>query len=499
MATGGGGGGGVRLPRNSGPCGRFSERRTGRQSFGYPPHHTSVSTQLNGQKDVKNKRGNQITIESLPLEVLLQTFSYLDTCSLLCAGCVCKRFYRVSNDNLIWYGLYSNCFKFKGKLWKPKAVESVTESFSTISIQDKPAGHWKRAFIQKCIGVGRRGVEQLLKPINHFTGLPSKLKEAVRALEVTWKIVLQDRTGREHSLEQSKVFLSDTSATLYWYSALWPPLDSLKTLCLYGVTPLHLPNITSAMNRPSKLSLLFEYELTHLENSSTYMRCDKLVRLQCLHPSILLGLWQDGRELAFIVANLHFHQLIEKSTLGSTICQYSPPSHEPVLDDIDPEYGLHGYYLHITLHSGQSCYMSGSFRSLFCKKEYIRNGFLRLTAVSSKKESQHSTISGKLCLPWNTEFLSGKVQHCCFMDVTVLDEAEKPFWCVSSPVAVYESSTSATRYDYLGKSQTIDYSDSEGRVHMNLMWLEEERQYYLVNLVLYLSTEKVNSWFATKY
>uniref|UniRef100_A0A4W3HVI5 F-box protein 15 n=1 Tax=Callorhinchus milii TaxID=7868 RepID=A0A4W3HVI5_CALMI len=397
--------------------------------------------------------------------ILLQTFSYLDTCSLLCAGCVCKRFYRVSNDNLIWYGLYSNCFKFKGKLWKPKAVESVTESFSTISIQDKPAGHWKRAFIQKCIGVGRRGVEQLLKPINHFTGLPSKLKEAVRALEVTWKIVLQDRTGREHSLEQSKVFLSDTSATLYWYSALWPPLDSLKTLCLYGVTPLHLPNITSAMNRPSKLSLLFEYELTHLENSSTYMRCDKLVRLQCLHPSILLGLWQ-----------------------------YSPPSHEPVLDDIDPEYGLHGYYLHITLHSGQSCYMSGSFRSLFCKKG--KNNYL-FQRIPSKKESQHSTISGKLCLPWNTEFLSGK--HCCFMDVTVLDEAEKPFWCVSSPVAVYESSTSATRYDYLGKSQTIDYSDSEGRVHMNLMWLEEERQYYLVNLVLYLSTEKVNSWFATKY
>ncbi|XP_072323253.1 F-box only protein 15 isoform X5 [Scyliorhinus torazame] len=447
---------------------------------------------------VEARGGGRLEATSLPWEILQQIFYYLDISSLLCAGCVSKSFYQVSNDNLIWHQIYCKYFACKRKAWKPKTVDTATEKLSKISILDSPAGFWKKEYIRKCAALGTRGVGQLLKPINRYTGLPSKLKEAVKTLGITWMVVLRERNGKEHVKEQSKAYFSDTSATLCWNSAVWPPLSSLKVLCVYGVTPLLHPSKT-ATNGPRRRSLLAEYNLTNLEESSTYIGGDKLVKLQCLYPGMLLGCWQEDGELAVIVANLHFHQLIEKSTLGSITCQYSPPPHEPVLDDIDPEYGLHGYHCHITLHNGKSSYMSGSFHNLFCRKESIQNGFLRMTVISSKKESQHSTISGNISFPWNTEFLKGNIQHCCLMDVTILDEAEKPFWWVSSPVAMHPDCTPGVRYSYLGKRQAVDYKDGEGKVHMELMWLEEENQYYIVNLVLFFTVKKINAWFSTNY
>ncbi|XP_059501999.1 F-box only protein 15 isoform X6 [Stegostoma tigrinum] len=399
-------------------------------SFGYKWNSSlpSRTIHLGRAEGCKLRSANLITIEGLPWEVLLQIFSYLDISSLLCTGCVSKSFYQIANDNLIWHRIYCRYFTYKRKAWKPKGVDIATEKLSRISIQDYPTGFWKKEYICKYAGLGTRGVGQLLKPINRYTGLPSKYQEAVKALGITWIIVLREKNGKEHVKEQSKAYFNETSATLCWNSTVWPSLSSLKALCVYGVTPLFRPSKTPALNG-----------------------------------------------------------------------QYPSPPHEPMLDDIDPEYGLHGYHCHIALHNGRGSFMSGSFHNIICRKEFIQNGFLRITVISSKKESQHSTITGNLYLPWNTEFLKGNIQHCCLMDVTILDEAEKPFWCVSSPVALHSVRTSTIRYNYLGERQAIDYKDPEGNVHIELMWLEEEKQYYIVNLVLYFSVKKVNAWFATNY
>ncbi|XP_069776475.1 F-box only protein 15 [Narcine bancroftii] len=455
------------------------------------PHHRTKSGEL--------RSACLTTIESLPCEVLLQIFAYLDASSLLCAGCVSKSFYNVSNDNLIWHRRYYSYIASKSKGWKAKVVDLATEKLSRISVWDSPPGFWKKEYIRKCAGSGRRGVGLLLKPINRYTGLPSRFREAVKALGITWIVVLRERSGKEHVKEQNNACFSDTSATLCWNSAAWPSLSHLKELCVYGVTPLFPQSKTCTLHGPCRRSLLAEYDLTTLEESSMFIGSDRLVKLRCLYPGMLLGCWQEDGELAFIVANLHFHQLIEKSTLGSVTCPYMSPPHEPVPDDIVSEYGLLGYHCHITLHYGKSSYMSGSFHNLFCRKEYIQNGFLQIVVISLEDESQHSTISGIISIPWNTEFFEGKIQHCCLMDVTILEEAEKPFWCVSSPVALQSVSTSGIRYSYMGERQTIDYKDHEGQVHMELTWLEEEQQYYVVNLVLYLSVRKVNAWFATAY
>lgn len=85
------------------------------------------------------------------------------------------------------------------------------------------------------------------------------------------------------------------------------------------------------------------------------------------------------------------------------------------------------------------------------------------------------------------------------MDLTLLDETGKPFWCFSAPVHMGLSTKSSGLYDYMGHIYTADYADSEGKVCVEFVWLEETKEYIVVSLVLYVSTKKVNSWYGTNY
>jgi F-box protein 15 len=53
--------------------------------------------------------------------------------------------------------------------------------------------------------------------------------------------------------------------------------------------------------------------------------------------------------------------------------------------------------------------------------------------------------------------------------------------------------------NFLGHTYYVDYMDAEGRVHAELVWIEETEEYFIVSLVLYLSVAKINHWFGTKY
>lgn len=84
------------------------------------------------------------------------------------------------------------------------------------------------------------------------------------------------------------------------------------------------------------------------------------------------------------------------------------------------------------------------------------------------------------------------------MTLTLLDEFRKPFWCISSPVSV-ELQQTPISYDYDGEHYRIDFEDSDGKVHMELVSVKEQKQLLLVNLVIYLSTFKVNKHFNREY
>ncbi|XP_005041832.1 PREDICTED: F-box only protein 15 isoform X2 [Ficedula albicollis] len=360
-----------------------------------------------------------VCIESMPSEVLLKIFSYLDAVSLLAVGCVNKRFYELANDKV--------------------------------------------------------------------SGL-------------CWIIVLKDKNGKEHVVEKPNLSFKDTSVTILWYGTDWPCLDILSTLKLFGVTPL-LPDQSRPPNKngPRRFSLIAEYHLAYLTESSAAVGADEFVQLFSLSPGLLVGIWKEKNEIAFVMANLHYNQLLERSILGSATVQYVPPPNKPLLDDIDSEYGLHDYTLHLDLHGRNCMYLCGSFKYLFCKKRDIENGYLRLRVVNLQDNRKHLPIIGTLGICWETDVFKGNIKDCFVMDLTLLDETGKPFWCFSAPVRMELSTESSGLYDYMGHIYTADYSDAEGKVCIEFVWLEETKEYIVVSLVLYVSTKKVNSWYGTNY
>ncbi|XP_059974363.1 F-box only protein 15 [Mesoplodon densirostris] len=313
-----------------------------------------------------------------------------------------------------------------------------------------------------------------------------------------WVIILKENSGREHILEHVDLSINDSSVTAVWYGQDWPRLVTLSTLDLCGVTPVFMNRSQAPIkNGPRWHSLIAKYNLSHL-TESTMLGCDRLIRIFCLHPGLVVGLWKREEELAFVMANLHFHHLVERSTLGSAAIPYELPPHTPLLDD-SPECGLSGYQLHVDMHSGGVFCLCGTFRNLSTSKGYIENEYMKLSVINFKNSTEHLPLIGKVGLSWKTNIFDGCIKSCSIMDLTLLEEYGKPFWCFSSPVCMRPSPGPSDGPAFLGETYRVDYADAEGRVHLELVWIEETGEYFIVSLALYLRVAKINHWFGTKY
>uniref|UniRef100_A0A8C4RU21 F-box protein 15 n=1 Tax=Erpetoichthys calabaricus TaxID=27687 RepID=A0A8C4RU21_ERPCA len=390
--------------------------------------------------------------------VLIGTFKAAEIfCNLpqICASRQSFALHIIFTFSAVWYEMYTSSLP-TSRMWKRKDVEIAGETLGATSVYEKPDGFWKREYIRKIVINTRNKLKNQLKDINPYTGLPAKTKQVLR-LEYMYVFVYI------FYLNYQQILRNLYFACKVLYICGWP-------------------------------SLLSTYDLAD-HKSAVVIGSDKLIKVVLLPPGLLIGVW---KVLAFFMASLHFHKLIEKCTLGTLSCPYTEPMKPPVYDDIDPENGLHGYKLHFELHDSRKQFISGCFYQLFCRKNNIQNGFLRVSVIDIKDLSQHIAVSGRVGIKWNTEALKSVIQDSCFMDLTVLDEAQNPFWCVSTPVSL-KSSHQSIAYDYVGQYYIVSFQDSCGKVQMELVWLEEQEQFFIINLVLYISTEKVNMHFGTQY
>ncbi|KPP76778.1 hypothetical protein Z043_103849 [Scleropages formosus] len=420
--------------------------------------------------------------ERMPTEILRKILAYLDAASIFCIGHVSKKFSELANDNALWYRMYAR--EFQGKGFRSKQINTVVEGMNFTSIQEKPTGYWKKLYFRKLSGYDESKWKRQLKDISPYTGLPILTEQVLRSLHVKWEITITEKGGKESSLQQSRAYFSGSSVTVCWSSGSLPILYSVSSLKLHGV--MRAPLGCSGVSKPGWRSLMAEFSGESIQKSARFLGSDNFIKLLYLDPGCVIGIWQDQWSMAFIMVNLHFQQLVERSLLGP----YALPEKKAVFDDVDPEYGLHGYTLHILLHNTVENIMSGRFSQLRCKKDEIQKGFIKLTAISREKLSQHSPLSGKFHLPWRSEFLNGSVENTFMMSLTLLDDAQTPFWCVSSPVSMTVCRPEWVSYDYDGDHYYTRYQDAEGKVKMNFVWLKEHNQFFIINLAVYLTTAK---------
>ncbi|KAG9479120.1 hypothetical protein GDO78_012666, partial [Eleutherodactylus coqui] len=402
---------------------------------------------------------------------------------------------------VIWYRIYISSWKVNQR-WKYDSEHLLQKKLRDTAISDPELGYWKKIFVRELMMTREKNVTQIMKSVKRYSSGDASvnMQKAVKNSGLTWALTFLDVYGKETVLEHTDVSFRDSSLTLTWNSYIWPELQSLRKIQLHGITPVLTDKCYKTIkNGLQRLSLIAEYDLKKGRNLGKYIGQDMHVKLFHLHPYLILGLWRNGPEIAFVMGTIHYHQLLEKSFLGSAESPYTFPPHVPILDDVDPEYGLHGYQLHIDLYSGPRTYLCKTFRGLFCRKDYIKNGYLRITAIGLLKNRMHAPLAGTVSFLWKTLTFSGSIQNCFLMDVTVLDESEKPYWCLSAPVQLCEGKSSETLYDLMGQSFDLNYRDDIGRVHAELIWMKETEEHYVINLVLYLNTEKVNSYFGTNY
>ncbi|XP_072544704.1 F-box only protein 15 isoform X2 [Salminus brasiliensis] len=452
--------------------------------------HTA-SLKYSGRRSRLSVKSSENNIERMPPEVILKILSHLDAGSLFCLSFVSKRFHEFANNNAMWYQFYAGQ---RAKKKSPRLIDDVTDGIGTAGVQEKPEGFWRRLFFKELAGHNENWRKKL-KHIHSYTGLPSQTAQILRSMRVSWTITLTDKRGRESTFEQTHVHFSTAAVTVSWSAGDWPFIDQLTSLQLHGVVrvPLKCPD----EYKPGWRSLLAKVVL----NKDAWSLCgsDRMVKLLYVEQGITVCVWQEPCEIAFVMVNLHYHRLVDRSLLGSFAVQHQPAEHAAAFDDVDPEYGLHGYAVHIELHNTVESITSGRFSQLFCRKDQIEDGFIKLKVISKSNRSQHTTLCGSISLPWSTDALQGQVEGSCMLTLTVFDEAHLPFWCVSAPVAVTKSNQAEILYDCNGESFCIRYEDAEGRVEIELQQMEDQKQYFMVNLIIFLSVSKVNKHFGRDY
>uniref|UniRef100_A0A672JIN3 Uncharacterized protein n=1 Tax=Salarias fasciatus TaxID=181472 RepID=A0A672JIN3_SALFA len=311
---------------------------------------------------------------------------------------------------------------------------------------------------------------------NHVSQILRLVFSVSRNLHVTWELTVTDRAGRQNTLELSWSKFLRTAVILCWSAGgSLPNYQEFSTLQLHGVRRIRQP------------SSIFTFSV---------IGQDSLVELRLLQPGIAIAVWKTS--VAFIMFTLHLNKLVERSTEGSHDCPYVEPTDKAPFDDIDPEYGLHGYQLHIILHNTKCELMSGSSPRLFCHRSEISDGWIQFTAISRTNLSQHTRLSGNIFLPWRCEALQGALQSCCIMSVTLLDEFRRTFKCICSPVLMEPQETHVS-YDYDGEHYQIHYQDSDTQVKIQLVWTKEQQQFTLISLIVAVSVCRVNEHFHRAY
>ncbi|XP_031152833.1 F-box only protein 15-like isoform X1 [Sander lucioperca] len=461
--------------------------------------HSSPQPRPKGNKasspKIKTSPSNENVLERLPSEILLKILSCLDPSSLSCISHVSKLFYQLANDDAVWHKIYMS--EFGSQTWKPKSLAGdAAQKVDPVEgdVEDRSPGHWKKMYFRTLAG---QEVNKWRRELRHdnspYTGLPRQTERVLRNLNVSWELTVCDCYGRKITMEQSRAYFFESSVIVRWSGASFLKFHHIRNIQLYGVRKETLKSPKA--RTPGWRSLIIKQDNMI---PVRYICTDKLVKLRHLPPCFLIGTWRGSNSIAFIMVSLHFHKLVEKSLLGSPVCPFSEPMDPPPADNSDPEFGLHGYTLHFVLHNTGAEIMSGHFRQLSCRTIQVRSGLVELRVINRTNLSEHRPLSGNIKMPWKSGTVEGAVENCCIVSLTLLDEFQKPFWCVSSPISIMMAKRQQS-FDYSGEHFVMDFKDSDGQVKMKLVWFKEQKQFFLISLTVYISIFKVNKHFSRAY
>uniref|UniRef100_A0A672JFV0 F-box domain-containing protein n=1 Tax=Salarias fasciatus TaxID=181472 RepID=A0A672JFV0_SALFA len=402
----------------------------------------------------------------LPHEIMIKILSYLDVSALYSMSHINKLFYQLANDNALWKKIY------EAEFGRNRNGRNMPELPVKMEVKHQDVACWRSLYFKTIASLDIQKWKKVPQPVTSYTGLPIHTEQGLRCVSPDCSDTVLER--RRLLAQLPGVFDPSTPRRQEDSPQLPQPKD-VETALIH----LHLFRCLSLLFcqgnqmfsfflcsiRPGRRSLMAELDMQTLTKGAQVIGQDSLVELRLLQPGIAIAVWKGETSVAFIMFTLHLNKLVERSTEGSHDCPYVEPTDKAPFDDIDPEYGLHGYQLHIILHNTKCELMSGSSPRLFCHRS---NLFIIIFT------------------------------HCCIMSVTLLDEFRRTFKCICSPVLMEPQETHVS-YDYDGEHYQIHYQDSDTQVKIQLVWTKEQQQFTLISLIVAVSVCRVNEHFHRAY
>ncbi|XP_075900360.1 F-box only protein 15-like isoform X2 [Nelusetta ayraudi] len=463
-----------------GPCsgpGSGSEHPGGR-SFQRPLNAAASRTDPGGPQSLTETSETHCTrtdtgttqitcLDMLPPEVLLKILSHLDPHSLICISHVNKLFHQLANDDVVWHRIYMSEFGTSKARWSVSTVE------------ERPLqGHWRKRYLWQVAGQEVDTWREELRHTNPSTGLPWE----TRQLGVSWELTVSQSWGSRQTQPHSHAHYYESTVVVCW-SGPFPHYQHIHSLQLHA-SHRGAPRST-ALRKTSWRSMLLKLDMK--TGTARHLGKDRLISLVHVAPSFIIGIWRGHSQVAFVMACLHQHLLVERSLLGSPASPYSEPPAPPQATRWDLELSLRGFTLRLLLHGSDGAEVT----TLHFHRLLARPGgaqLVELQAVQRWDQSQHQLLTGAVQLAWRAEPLEGAVQNCCFLALTLLDGWRRPCWCVATPACLRP--VAAWRHhrwpDYGGEPVAVEHSDGGGRVELQLVRLPEDGHFLLVALTLHV-------------
>ncbi|XP_060936220.1 F-box only protein 15-like [Limanda limanda] len=424
--------------------------------------------------ETKPPQCREVYLDTLPTEILLKVLSFLDASSMFCISHVCQLFRRLANEDGLWKRIYTS--EFGTQTWRPKSAHDAGMKACRVEeVEEQPLGHWKKMYFRTLAGRGLNKWKRELRDIRPHTGLPRQTELVLRTLNVSWELTLCDCWGGEVTLRENQVHFLQSSLVVRWSEGVFPSYHHISSIRVHGVRreTQMIPRV-----RPSWRSQILKLDMK--TESHSFIGGDKLIKLIHVSPCVIIGRWRGKNSVAFIMVSFHFHKLVEKSLLGSPARLYTEP-----VENSDPALDPEGYSVHFVLHSPGAEILSEHFSQVQCRTVLLEHELLEMTLIDSSVLPQHKLLSGSIKLPWKSEKLEGAVENCCIMTLTVLNGLVTPLWCVSTPIFIRMAKRPLSAM-YCGEHFQMHHDGPGGKVKMKLVWVKEQKQFFLISLIIYI-------------
>mmetsp|Transcript_16774 Transcript_16774/g.32672 ORF Transcript_16774/g.32672 Transcript_16774/m.32672 type:complete len:586 (-) Transcript_16774:96-1853(-) len=496
------------------------------------PKSTVDMARISRLAQPKFKLTKKSLLQLLPVaHVAYHVLSFLDTASLARASGTCHEMYTLANADILWSERLGDRARLSDlSRTAPSSTTALStarpvSSRTTPSISSKKGlviqKSAKQRFVEEVRERSERRAAKLRETFRHIqdrAGVENCLSQTIERLGIALSVTVNDvpcdllafrKRSQQGQKEQFRVHSAAPAPNLATGALRFEQVAVLKLAAPADLTESSFFSLcvscTSKIKSKGEVEVL-QWSKAHEQSKVSRLGQSGFLQISLGRSSILFGSLDKGtqRGISLIIVNLHHLDVL--ASLG--IAGFE---HTPIVDDLDRNYGLHGYTCSITLRSLGQTWWSANFRDLLSRSGRNNNtaAFTILNADECEGDvtrliefKSPGVQSGDLApsLYFRSETFSGRLDNYVVLDVTVWDEHREAIWAFSRVIptssVLASDAVSLTFGDSdHGQGFTLRYEDPD----KGCMKISVAHMYNRGNVIrdihLGLSTEAIAHWF----